>query len=835
LAISLALHHRERVAGAVLINPGGIGERLDHHRPTWFYTRLPGLDRLTAKLLAGSEALLEKSLAGALQQGKDTPEFDRILALTHAEARARAAGGERAMDDWQHALIGPHRFKINFARPGVGTGRTDAGPRAPLESMAIPTVWLHGTADPLVGRAEIDAAVAATPGARLVVVEGARHVLPLDQPEVVVREIRALADRLADNDALPVDAVTTPPDRPSDPGMIVKMGPTSFVGLLALSRGERIDEGPIAPLLDFVDARMDCADFRLIVLLKALLAYGDLLSDQTRAAIRRAALGFRYWMDEPGTDGMCHWSENHQILFAVAEHLGGAHFATDVFVNGMTGAERRDRARIRIDRWLNHRFRHGFTEWLSNTYYEEDVAALSVLIDHTDDVALRVRATMIMDLLMLDLALHRFGGRFVGTSGRCYEQQKKDPAAADVNHILDHAFGGPGAENEIDEERLSIVFVLGDYRVPEVIRRIAGDPTATTIRQSVGLDLDEVDAEFTGADPLHEKTMFLWAMEAFTNPESINNSTAVLEAWPAMRKNTFLAPLAPLVRFRRTGLLPTLVRVLNPATRGVAIQRADIVTRRTRHWSLSSAQRHHPGSFGDQQHLWQATLPGDLTVFSTHPARPMFDGNARNFSPSAWVGNGIMPDIAQHEGVLLVRHDTRVRPGVLERGRLRLSHLHWPRGRFTETKESAHRLTGRVGDSLIGILALRPVREGGTDEIIQDGADTAWAVICGDVTTDGTLTEFSGFLDACTLTQESGGIRLQLPTGHRQRFEDRRPARYELRRRGPWLVDGDEVSTDFDRYDTAWVSSRRRPTTMRVMHGSHELIMDWAAGNREER
>ncbi|MGD7789026.1 alpha/beta fold hydrolase [Propionibacteriaceae bacterium Y1700] len=827
VSIGLTLHHPDRVAGAVLINPGGIGERLAQHGLTWAYTRTPGLDRLTATMLAGNEAWAKKSLAAALHRGAETPGFDRLLELTLAEARARAENRERAMDDWQHAVIGPSRIKINFARPGEVDG---------LARITRPTVWLHGAADPLVSRAEIDAAVAATPGARLVVAERAGHVLAVDRPEVVVREVRALVDRLAAGFEVSTELTTPAGPRQADPGMTTKMGPKAFTGIVALSRGEQIDESAITPLLEFIDARVDCADFRLIVVLKALLAYGDHLSEPTRQAIRRSVLGFRYWMDEPGTDGMCHWSENHQILFAVAEHLAGRHFATEVFTNGMTGAERRDRARIRIDRWLAHRFRHGFSEWLSNTYYEEDVAALSVLIDHTDDDQLRVRATMIMDLIMLDLAMHRFGGRFVGTSGRCYEQQKKDPAAADVNPVLAHACGDPsGGDAQIDEQSLSILFALGDYRVPAVIKEIANDPTPVTIRQSTGLDLDEVEAEFAGADPLHEKAMFLWAMEAFTNPESINSSAAVLEAWPQMRGNTFIAGLAPFVPWRRTGLLPALIHTLNPATRGVAIQRADIVTRRTPHWLLSSAQRHHPGTFGDQQHLWQATLPGDLSVFTTHPARPMFDDNARNFSPSAWVGNGIMPDVAQHEGVLLVRHDNRGRPGLLERGRLRLSHLHWPRGRFDETIESGHRLVGRAGESLIGVLALRPVRDGSRDEVISDGIDTAWAVICGDTARDGSLAEFSAFLDVCTLTAEADGIRLQLPVEHQLATEDRRPTRYELRRRGPWLVDGNEISTDFDRYDTPWVSSPRRPGALRISHGPHELIMDWVTAHREER
>ena len=43
-----------------------------------------------------------------------------------------------------------------------------------------------------------------------------------------------------------------------------------------------------------------------------------------RALVARAhdtVLRFKYWPDEPGTDSLCTWTENHQILFASAAVL----------------------------------------------------------------------------------------------------------------------------------------------------------------------------------------------------------------------------------------------------------------------------------------------------------------------------------------------------------------------------------------------------------------------------------------------------------------------------------------------------------------------------------
>ena len=82
-------------------------------------------------------------------------------------------------------------------------------------------------------------------------------------------------------------------------------------------------------------------------------------------------------------------------------------------------------ARPRIVRWLDLRFRTGFSEWLSNVYYDEDLVALLSLVDFCGDEELVQRATMVTDLMLLDVALNSFQGFFAGSHGRSYEDQKK--------------------------------------------------------------------------------------------------------------------------------------------------------------------------------------------------------------------------------------------------------------------------------------------------------------------------------------------------------------------------------------------------------------------------
>ena len=480
----------------------------------------------------------------------------------------------------------------------------------------------------------------------------------------------------------------------------------------------------------------------------------------------------------------------------------------------------------RLRRWLAARFRFGYTEWTSTTYYEEDAAALAMLVTHADDPEIVAAATTAMDLLFLDMALHHFDGRMVASSGRAYEVQSKRPETAEVNQLIRWAFGDAAAA--FDLERMSALVVTGSYRVPEAIRAIAADERRVTIRTSAGLDLHEV-AEQTG-DPLDIESTGLqfWLQEAFTTPESIAVTMKAIRQWD-LESNAFLKPLQSLAPLAGTGALPGLVRLLNPATRGVAIQRADVVTHRSPHVQLSSAQRHHPGGFGDQQLIWMAGLRGNVNVFGTHPASPLFDGPERNFSPSAWVGNGIMPDVAQHDGVLLAVYDTTPRRGYLERGRRRRSHVHFPAGRFDEII-GHERLDGgsrlRRGGRELRVASGGQDVERGTaaGAVHEEDAAADGAASCPVVTGGGDQLAWPDFLRLARASRiEHSGATTTLTTPEHV---------YSLRRKGPFVVDGTVVEDHHPRFESPWVSAPRFPDRIQVHAAGHSLSLEqpWGAG-----
>ncbi len=573
----------------------------------------------------------------------------------------------------------------------------------------------------------------------------------------------------------------------------------TYRALAALTHDGPVDATALRELCSFADTRRDCSDFRMIVALRLAYAAADRIDDATAAVLRRTVLGFKYWMDEPGTDAMCYWSENHQLLFAACEYLAGRLYPTETFTNDRrVGEAHRIDAEARLHRWFDLRFRFGFSEWLSGVYYEEDAAALSVLIDHAPSPVAE-RATMVLDLLLLDTALHRFQGRFAASAGRLYAAQKQDSAAAEMQLVADAAFGTDPLT--ADWDKLGMLFALRDtYEVPEVLREIAAAPGPVTVRTAQGLDIAEATRVFD--DPLDPDTTgaLLWGMEAFVNPGAIRATMRAFRRW-GMATNPFLSELSVLAKVPSL-LLPPLTAAANPVVQGTALQRADVQTHRTAAYLLSSAQHHQPGRFGDQQHLWHGVLDGGLCLFTTHPGVALVENATRQRTPDAWVGNGVNPDLGQDRGVLLARYDTRVRRGLGEGTRARYTHLWLELERLDELELGGTRLLARAGRSLLAVLGTSPLERVSDCEVVQHGRVTGWVVVLADADEAGSLAEFGASVGVATL--DGRVLRATTPYGA-----------YELADR-VLLRDGEPVSHGYPRLDCPWAQAPRDPVRIDV-------------------
>lgn len=544
----------------------------------------------------------------------------------------------------------------------------------------------------------------------------------------------------------------------------------------------------IGELCSFVDTRRDCADFRVLALLAVMLE--DAVPDECADQVKRSLTAFKYWMSEPGDDAMCFWSENHQLLFATGEYLAGAAFCDETFSNDRrTGAAHRDGARARLLTWLDLRFRFGFSEWLSPVYYEEDVAGLSLLVDHAPDPDVAQRAAAVLDLLLLDCALHRFSRHFAASAGRLYESQKTHPATSEMQPIVDLAF--TGADVVADWNRIGMVFCLRrSYQVPAVLVEIAGDPAPRVVRSGHGLTIDE--AVRVGGDR-DSTAALLWGMEAFANPAAIRTTISAFRDW-RMETNPFVSALASL-EWVPGPLLRAAMSIANPAVAGTALERAQVVSTRSDSYLVSAAQHYRPGHFGDQQHLWHVLLGGGVPIFATHPGGPLVDDATRQKTPSAWVGNGVNPDVAVAGSVLLAVYDTRGRRGFGETKRVRGSHLYVPFAEVDESAQGMYWLAVRQGSGLVGVLATSPLVAESDVSVRQDGLVTSWVVICAELADHGSLNAFCSWMARCSVVLTGARLEVTTPGGA-----------YTLAR-GRLTHDGAQVPLDERRYDTPWVKA----------------------------
>jgi hypothetical protein len=248
------------------------------------------------------------------------------------------------------------------------------------------------------------------------------------------------------------------------------------IAKMGLGRWDDINEQVVLEAVENINRRADCSDFYLVGLLGAMIRHLDdpAFPDSLRQPLASCVLNFRYWMDEPGDDAMCFWSENHQILFHTCAVLAGQLYPGATFANsGESGAWHRKKGERMARSWLDKRAAGGFKEWDSNTYFEEDVLALSHLADLAEEFDLAEIAAIILDKLFFSLAINSFHGVFGSTHGRTYSpfiQSGRLEPTSGISRLM----WGMGAFNSHILGTVSLASADG-YELPAWIAAIAAD------------------------------------------------------------------------------------------------------------------------------------------------------------------------------------------------------------------------------------------------------------------------------------------------------------------------------------------------------------------------
>lgn len=597
---------------------------------------------------------------------------------------------------------------------------------------------------------------------------------------------------------------------------------------------------------EYMNNRFDCADFRAQMLFKIYKDCSEKLSERCKTIIKEAFLNFKYFMDEPGDDSMCYWSENHQILFAVSEYLAGQEWPDSIFTNNaMSGKWHMEKAKIRIEAWMKQRFDYGFSEYLSNNYLAEDIAPMANYIVYSQDEKSVQQMKIIMDILWLDVALNSVNNRFVAVSSRMYGNNK---AANCIGNSIQAAMNVLWGKVSEDKKPNYIVLCFTDavekgfYTLPEAIKDIALSDESFVSKMSCGLSPDDmVNEKLIGQTD--SCIMAQTGAETFTNHQVISNTLEYLRK-NKMFKNKFLSYF----RFLNLTVLKCVnwqkfARKHDIMPHGIALGRGNVYTFRSAHYSISTDICKDVGVCGAQDQVWTANIAQELALFTTHPAG---DGNGRyGASPGYWVGNGRRPVSVQNESVNISIYKIPSKKRLGETGIAAMTHAYMPRDFYDEFELCKNTVFARKNGVFVAIISngelkFKPFNPNSANGILKGRK------FPGDQ-------ELNGEFDLCRygdgyhiyiteLSDEGKETFAQFKDRIKSNavsFEDNGKVGYAtasgaltVSYDGEFNVNGKSAEREFNRYDSKFCKAQRKPDSIFVNSSKNSLTLDFKNAKR---
>ena len=633
--------------------------------------------------------------------------------------------------------------------------------------------------------------------------------------------------------------------------------------------------------IERIDVREDCADFTACGLIRFYLENQHRLADSNKEEIKNCLTGFKYWMDQYDgrSDSMCHWSENHQIMFSSTEYLVGCTWPEAIFADGKTGEQHVEMALERIKAWMSQRYYYGFSEYYSNNYYPEDIAPMANFIQFAreEDAFAVEQMKIVMDIIWTDIATQSYkytdaNGNtqyaFMSASGRMYMDNKSsDDTGNRLRHYINLVLEN-GTEYETYNNRFFSCFKRmykaeknGQpiYQVPDVIKEIFDDPTKEQIvKSSNGITLEELEKYGLIGQNIDQILMQM-GMEAFSNKEVIDNSILYLNK-NKLFHNSFLNDfkLVNLWPLTLTNSLGFASGLLNPSTNGKAIQRGNVYTYQTPYYSMSTTQEHFAGDYADQHQINIATLGSDLSVYTAQPMR-------NNTRGQYWVGYGRLPYSVQDKNVNISIYTIPDKTGLLEPHIVKYTHAYFPVGLFDQVNldhiDDGY-VFGRKGDTYImlhaisngeatlsfkndmnGVSAddiaydLSKIKESVKDIIeasgdlrydliFEGGSAHAWITELGSIEENGS---FEAFV-ATTLSNTVNFNDMTVTYTSADRSFDVKYDEY-------FKINGEKIDTNYARFENAYVEggkTERGADQIKLSFNGKSLTLNFNAGTREE-
>lgn len=469
-------------------------------------------------------------------------------------------------------------------------------------------------------------------------------------------------------------------------------------------------------------AYTDTGDFDINAFLSLWYGYRGDLDPDLIAAFEQRILAFKYWWTEPTPPGIVdsqyYWTENHQIEFLSNEYLAGQAFPDQVFSNsGMTGAQHMAHARPLIRKWLGTRARFGFSEWLSNVYYGEDLEGLLNLAEWSDDPEIANLAGMMLDVLFVEMASHLQNGAFGATHGRSYMKDKMTARDEDTFSLQKLVFDDTALDFQHND--VAVAFATAQRYVPPLAAvNIARSTAVGVVQQRASLPID-VDGPVDPAAPAPYGQSFRdlqvwWGIGAPFAWPVVPLSVETINAYDLWQTSNFqqAIDLKPIVESSTIEQLQQLSATLGYQVNAGLLSEVNTYTWRSPEVMLSTAQDWRPGQYSEQNHAWQATIDADAQVFTQLPREPLPQTTDWFTNSGYWTGNGATPRSAQHQRVNISIYAPQfpdADTGPLARlGYEQHTHAYFPTDHFDEVVQSGNWTVGRKGDAYIALWSWRP-------------------------------------------------------------------------------------------------------------------------------
>ncbi len=352
-------------------------------------------------------------------------------------------------------------------------------------------------------------------------------------------------------------------------------------------------------------------------------------------------------------------------------------------------------------------------------------------------------------------------------------------------------------------------------------------------------DLAQSEAVYELASVLMDKMFFSLALNSFKGVFGSSRAvahtwgvrSALLEATAGISRlmwgmgvfNQHLAAVLSLACMTKYELPPILsdiasaqpVELWNLGQQALGEERVNQVTYRTPDAMLASAQDYRPGQPGSREHIWQATFAPQCQVFVTHPGcSSLVDAHAPNF----WLGNGVLPRVAQWKDTLIALYD------LPDHARMGFTHAYFPTSSFDEYALQGEWAFARKGEGYLALFSsggLELVSEGRTAlrELRSSGRQNVWLCQVGRAAIDGDFAAFQQKVLGQALKVDGLSVEVQTLRGDALAFNWS----------GAFLRNGEEQTlSGFAHFDNAFTTVEYPCRQMEIKTDDYLLRLDFS-------